>query len=366
LDTLVAKENIMTTRRTTVVGVFNDKTLAERAIDALKDAGFSNDEIRYSGASGGGFFDNLKSWLSGEDTGTTGNVESDLKNMGVPEGEANYYAREYSAGHPIVAVRSPGHENDALSIMRSNGSSHYDMASDATGTAAPYASRDKDYTDTTDTGMRTGYTQQQPGRTTDEMAGINRDKDYTDTTDTGMRTGYTQPSGMTSDEMARNAQPGMINETAVPDQTANTGTTNRDINMTGENAQSVRVREEQLRAEKQRVQAGEVRVHKEVVEEQKSFEVPVKHEEVVVERKPIVEPRPTDVPLGQNETIRIPVSEEQVNVTKTPVESEEIALRKRQVEEQKRVSDTVRREEAHIEPSGDIPIVDESDEEKRP
>jgi uncharacterized protein (TIGR02271 family) len=331
LDTLEAKEKFMTTRRTTVVGVFNDKTLAERAIDALKDAGFSNDEIRYSGASGGGFFDNLKGWLAGEGTGTTGNVESDLKNMGVPEGEANYYAGEYEAGHPIVAVKSPGHENDALAIMRSNGSSHYEMTSDATGTDAPYTSRDKDYTGTT--------------------------------TDTGMRTGYAQQPGMTSDEAARNAQPGMINETAVPD----TGTTNRDINMTGENApQSVRVREEQLRTEKQRVQKGEVQVHKEVVEEQKSFEVPVRHEEVVVERKPIVEPRPTDVPLGQDETIHIPVSEEQVNVTKTPVESEEISLRKRQVEEQKRVSDTVRREEANIEPSGDIPIVNESDEEKRP
>jgi uncharacterized protein (TIGR02271 family) len=362
LDTLEAKERLMTTRRTTVVGVFNDKTLAERAIDALKDAGFSNDEIRYSGASGGGFFDNLKSWFAGEDMGTTGNVESDLKNMGVPEGEANYYSREYASGHPIVAVRSPGHENDALSIMRSNGSAHYDMASDATGTAAPYASRDKDYTGTTkDTEMRSGYTQQ-PGMTPDEMAGTSRDTGYTDTTDTGMKTGYTRPQpGMSSDEMARNAQPGMINETTVPD----TGTTNRDINMTGENAQSVRVREEQLRADKQHVQKGEVQVHKEVVEEQKSFEVPVRHEEVVVERKPITEPRPTDVPLGQDETIRIPVSEEQVNVTKTPVESEEIALRKRQVEESRRVTDTVRREEAHIEPSGDIPIVDESDEEKR-
>jgi hypothetical protein len=171
--------------------------MAEQAIDALKGAGFSNDEIRYSGATGGGFFDNLKSWLSGEDTGTTGNVQDDLKNMGVPEGEANYYAREYAAGHPIVAVKSPGHENDALSIMRSNGSSHYDIASDATGTATPYASREKDYPDTTDTGMRTGYTQQ-------------RD--------------------MTADEMARNAQPWMINEPDVPDQTTDTGTTNRDIN----------------------------------------------------------------------------------------------------------------------------------------
>ncbi len=326
----------MTTRRTTVVGVFSDKNMAERAIDALKDAGFSNDEIRYSdtsGGGGGGFFDNLKSWLSGEDTtGTSGNVQSDLKNMGVPEGEANYYAREYDAGHPIVAVRSPGHENDALSIMRSNGSSHYDMASDATGTTAPYASRDKDYTATKDMGARTGYTQQ-------------RD--------------------MTSGEMARNAQPGMINETPVPDQTRDTRTTNRDINMPGEDVQSVRVREEQLKAEKQRVQSGEVKVRKDVVEEQKSFDVPVTHEEVVVERKPIIEPRPTDVPIGQDETIRVPVSEEQVNVTKTPVETEEIALRKRKVEEQKRVSDTVRREEAHIDNQGNVPIVDKSDEEPR-
>jgi len=354
----------MTTRRTTVVGVFSDKNMAERAIDALKDAGFSNDEIRYSGtgSGGGGFFDNLKSWLSGEDTtGTSGNVESDLKNMGVPEGEANYYSKEYEAGHPIVAVRSPGHENDALSIMRSNGSSHYDMASGATGTAAPYASRDKDYTTTKDTGTRTGYTQQ-PGMTSDEMARTNRDTDYTAT---GTGASSTQRRNMTADEMARNAQPGMINETPVPDQTRDTRTTNRDVNMPGEDVQSIRVREEQLKAEKQRVQSGEVQVRKDVVEEQKSFDVPVTHEEVVVERKPIIEPRPTDVPIGQDETIRVPVSEEQVNVTKTPVETEEIALRKRKVEEQKRVSDTVRREEAHIDNQGDVPIIDKSDEEPR-
>src|SRR5690349_21326397 len=53
-----------------------------------------------------------------------------------------------------------------------------------------------------------------------------------------------------------------------------------------QDTQSLQLREEQLRAEKERVQAGEVRVRKEVVTEERTLEVPVTREEVVVERRP--------------------------------------------------------------------------------
>ncbi len=45
--------------------------------------------------------------------------------MGVPEEAANYYARERDAGHPIVAVSAPDHEEDARNVLlRHGGYSH--------------------------------------------------------------------------------------------------------------------------------------------------------------------------------------------------------------------------------------------------
>jgi uncharacterized protein (TIGR02271 family) len=50
------------------------------------------------------------------------------------------------------------------------------------------------------------------------------------------------------------------------------------------------------------------------------------------------------------------VSAEQANVTKQTVATGEVAVGKRQVQETKQVSDTVRREEARIEREGDVNV----------
>lgn len=121
---------------------------------------------------------------------------------------------------------------------------------------------------------------------------------------------------------------------------------------------SLRLREEQLNVEKQSVQTGEVHVRKDVVTEQKSIDVPVTHEEVYIERRPVTDGQVDSTPIGQDETIRVPVSEEQVNVTKNQVITGEVAVGKRQVQETQRVSDTVRREEARVERAGDVPVQD--------
>jgi len=324
----------MAIRRTAIVGAFSDTTLAERAVDALKDAGFSNDEIRYSGATtGGSFFDNLKSWFTGEEAATKGDVVQDLKNIGLPENEANYYAREYTAGHPIVAVRAAGREDEAMTVLRSNGSFQVSPGTAGAFNQSPGMGKEREYSQSSQYESQAGYTGVEPS-----LQGA----------------GYEHPAGPA----------GGINEPSVPPQSVDTGIAGRGLGATDEQAQALRLREEQLRVEKQRVQKGEVRVHKEVVEEQQNIDVPVRHEEVVVERHPIIEPRPTDIPVGQDEVIRVPISEEQVTVTKQPVETEEIALKKRQVEEQKRVRGTVRREEARIEPAGDIPVQDQEIRDK--
>jgi uncharacterized protein (TIGR02271 family) len=135
---------------------------------------------------------------------------------------------------------------------------------------------------------------------------------------------------------------------------ASTATTGRQEAQT-EGEQRVRLREEELRAQKQPVETGEVRLRKDVVTEQKSIDVPVTHEEVYIERRP-GSGQPAEQPIGEGETIRVPVREEQVTVEKQPVVREEVELGKRPVQETKQVSDTVRREEAHLERAGDVDV----------
>lgn len=114
--------------------------------------------------------------------------------------------------------------------------------------------------------------------------------------------------------------------------------------------EKLRLHEERLHVDKEQVKTGEVNVGKHVVEEEQSIEVPVEHEEVYVERRPVDETTTdaADTGFNENENINIPVSEERVNVTKNDVVSEEIVVGKRKVEDVETVRDTVRREEADI------------------
>lgn len=111
--------------------------------------------------------------------------------------------------------------------------------------------------------------------------------------------------------------------------------------------QRVQLREEELRAEKNVRPAGEARIHKDVVTEHRSIDVPVEREEVVIERHP-AHGRATSGPITTGEEIRIPVKEEEVQVTKTPVVKEEVSVGKRKVTETKHVDADVKHEELRV------------------
>jgi uncharacterized protein (TIGR02271 family) len=122
--------------------------------------------------------------------------------------------------------------------------------------------------------------------------------------------------------------------------------------------QTLELEQEELIAGKRQVQAGEVRLGKDVVSEQRTLEVPVMREEVTIERRP-VERRPADQPIDASQTVvDVPLREEQVMVEKRPVVYEEVSVGKREVHDTERVSDTVRREEARIEHDGDADVVE--------
>lgn len=115
--------------------------------------------------------------------------------------------------------------------------------------------------------------------------------------------------------------------------------------------------EEQLHVDKKRVQTGEVDVEKYVVEDQQTIEVPVEREEVYIERRPVNKEATAlhddDVTnhvhaYEENGRIHIPVTEEEVEVTKKDVIAEEIVIGKKKVVDTETVSETVRREEVDI------------------
>jgi uncharacterized protein (TIGR02271 family) len=123
--------------------------------------------------------------------------------------------------------------------------------------------------------------------------------------------------------------------------------------------QSMKLREEELDVNKQKVQAGEVTVHKDVVEEQETINVPVSHEEVYIERRKVDGGRTEgSAPIGDEETIRIPLREEKVDVNKKSVVTDEVVIGKREVQGTEKVTENLKKEEVRLE--GDDRMVSEN------
>lgn len=129
----------------------------------------------------------------------------------------------------------------------------------------------------------------------------------------------------------------------------------RDYAREGFEGRTIQLKEEQLRPVKEQVKAGEVGVRKEVVSEQQTVDVPLRREEVYIERRDVTD-RPADKPIGEGETIRVPVTEERARLEKDTVVTGEVQVGKRAVEETQRLSGTVRHEEVRVEREGDVKV----------
>jgi len=313
-----------TTQRSTVVGVFEDRRKANDAVQALRQAGFRDDQIGVAGkfaegadAAAGTDTETGSKWEEGAVTGVlTGaglgalvglgimagvipvlgpviaggtlamlaanaaggaaiaGLVGALVGAGIPEEEARYYESEFHSGRTIVTVNAEGRADEATTILRSYGA--YDMHS--AGTAA-----------TTTASAATATT---TGRATAATAGTGK----------------------------------------------------------------IRVHEEQVTATKTPVETGEVRVRKEVVTEHKTLEVPVQREEVVIERHPVSGHATTGETIHAGEEIRIPVREEEVHVSKQTVAKEEVSVGKRVVTGTEHVAADVRKEQVKIEREGDVDV----------
>jgi uncharacterized protein (TIGR02271 family) len=418
-----------------VVGVFEDQAMAERAVDALENAGFNSDQIGFvrrdqsqgtdgqdttaersndtaggavTGAVSGGILGGilgaaaallipgigpvvaggiLATTLTGAAVGAAaGGILGGLTKLGVPEEDARYYQGEFEQGRTIVTVRADGRQQEAIQILRRHGA--YDASTrDAgmtSGAGTGYGvsqgnmadERQMEAANMTPNNQQSGQGQWAGGNWEDVSPQYRnfwqqhygnqggRWEDYSPVYQYGWE--------MRNNPQYRNlswsqAEPQLRRdwETRYPDRSWDeTSPMLRETWDTGdmgaydtEGGQRLPIREEQLQAQKQPVQTGEVQIGKQVTEREQSINVPVTREEVYVERHDFA-PQPTDQPIteGDDQTIRVPVVEEQVQVMKQPVQTGEVVIGKRQVQENQQVSDTVRREEPRIDREGDVNV----------
>jgi uncharacterized protein (TIGR02271 family) len=101
--------------------------------------------------------------------------------------------------------------------------------------------------------------------------------------------------------------------------------------------------EEKLNISKRQVTYKEATLKKEPVTETKTVEVPVTHEELIIERRPHTEATTSQdelkSPVTTKEEIKIPLKKEEIEVKKEPYVKEEIVIKKRRVAETKTISE---------------------------
>ena len=123
----------------------------------------------------------------------------------------------------------------------------------------------------------------------------------------------------------------------------------------GTSEERMTLSEEELAVGRREQRVGEVDVHKSVETRHVQESVPTRHEEVVVERRPVEEGMRAEARIGEDE-IRIPVHEEELVVDKRVVPREELVVRKREVTENQTVEADLRREHAEVRREGEVDV----------
>jgi uncharacterized protein (TIGR02271 family) len=159
----------------------------------------------------------------------------------------------------------------------------------------------------------------------------------------GTETTATTGTGYTSDRVTDTAY-------GAADSTTDYGT-DREVR-TGENI-SVPVVEEQLQAGVREKEAGRARIVKDVTEKQQTLNVPVEREEVYITERAVNRPATQADMAMREQEIEIPLKEQEVVTQKQAMVTGEINVRKETRRDTEQVTDTVRREDVHVEQTGD-------------
>ena len=125
-----------------------------------------------------------------------------------------------------------------------------------------------------------------------------------------------------------------------------------------EGADRLQLLEERLIANKERFQAGTIRLGKRTTERTETFNVPVREERVIIERRPVAPDTAAATEItGEETVVEVPVMKERAVLEKEAVVTEEVAVRKETVERTEHLEGTVRKEELVVE--GDTELIGE-------
>ncbi|TCN19889.1 YsnF/AvaK domain-containing protein [Mesobacillus foraminis] len=119
---------------------------------------------------------------------------------------------------------------------------------------------------------------------------------------------------------------------------------------------TLRLHKEELQISKKMVQTSDVKVYKRSYTEEKQISIPVRHEELVIEKRKLNEAEAEGELI---ETIRIPLSEERIEVTLHPTILEDVEIYTQQFEEIIEIQETLKEEKARINTVGNIRVIED-------
>jgi len=253
-------------QRTTIVGVFADHKHADQAVADLRQAGFRNDQIGVA----------MRHDEARADTTVAAGEDDTHAGTGALTGAMAGLGLGALAGLGVLSgmipVIGPAIAGGTLGILLSNAAAGAGIAGLVGALVGAGIPEDEAtyYQNEFEAG-RTIVTVTADGRA-DEATTILRRHGAYDMSTKGAVAGRASTSTSAS---AASTSAAAVKGTATHTAThAHAG-----------EADTIRLKEEKLHAEKRPVETGEVRVRKEVHTEHKSIDVPVQHEEVVIERR---------------------------------------------------------------------------------
>jgi len=325
---------MLTSQRTTVVGVFEDRRQAQLAVEELKRVGFTDSQI--------GVITRNEDKASTTTAETSGShvVEGAATGVAAGAGVGALWALGIAAGMlPAIGPVIVGGLLASVLASAAGGAAVAGIVGALIGLGIP--EEEAQYYEGEVRGGRTLVTVSAGSRFNEATTIIQRHGGY-------------DRSGQRATESTTSTGTSKSKRTAAGSAATTTGSGS---------GQTIQVHEEELHVRKQPVRTGEVKVHKEVTTEQKTIPVSVTREEVVVERHPASgTASSSDIRAG--EEIRIPVMEEQVRVEKEAVVKEEVTVGKRKVKDTEQVSGTVRKELVEVEREGDVDVEDRASSKK--
>ena len=333
----------------TVVGYFDDQDRAERALNELRDAGFSSAHLgvahrgyRASGSRTGskaknaaeGMWDKVRNFFEGgpepyADERTRGematrevttpdaastspsydydDVHHSLTGMHVPEHRSHYFRNKFRSNQngALVTVNAGDRFADAERILRDNGADLGDSAAE-----------------------------------TGNYAGAGTAGAEVRATDAAARERWNDTVDRSRTEEIDAGRSDFRGDRERADYTAGTAG--------AEDLQNMQLLGEVLRVHKDRVSRGEVVVRKNVVNDTQTVQVPVTRDEFVMERHAPTDDVRANGVIGEGQEIRIPLTEERASIDKGTVVREEVSVGKKPVQEVRDLSGDVRKEELEV------------------